>query len=286
MEEKSDRLKLYGQWGIYIALALLWGYCIAALTAVFIERSCMVPPRLAIVKKTVVEKEKRKTIDEYLVSLKSLFPAPSLATPPSGAPGTGTAGQPKVEGPMSLVATIIGEGSALAVINVAKNDEVVSTGQMLGAYKVKEIQRNKVILVDGTQQVVLKMKFGEPEEVSPTPQPSQEVKTDPGVIRKEIGRREFETMINPPDRVAREIGFAPVSRDGKPYGIQLTFVKAGSFLQTIGFQPGDILSSINNKGLYTPEDGMMAYQMMKNEDTVDFKVDRGGRFIQLQIVFK
>lgn len=93
-------------------------------------------------------------------------------------------------------------------------------------------------------------------------------------------------MIDPPDRIAREIGFAPVSRDGKPYGIQLTFVKPGSFLQQMGFMPGDVLSSINNKPLYTPEDGMLAYQMMKNEDTVDFKIDRSGKFMQLQIVFK
>jgi len=156
----------------------------------------------------------------------------------------------------------------------------------VGNFVIKKIEKNRVTILTGGQEVSLKLKFGEQEEeVKPNPSPVPE-NAAPGVVRKEVSRREFETMIDPPDRVAREIGFAPISREGKPYGIQLTFVKPGSFLQTIGFLPGDALLSINNKPLYSIEEGMQAYMMMKNEDTVDFKIDRGGRFINLQIVFK
>jgi len=282
MEDKADRLKAYGQWALTIVLVVLWGYCSASMVVLVVERGYIAAPRLAIVKKTVVETEKVKTLDEYLASLKALFPTPA----PSQAAGDGNQAASADLGPMNLVATIIGDGTALAVIKVAKKDEVVHSGQTLGSYTVKTIFRNKVILANGSQQVVLRMKYGEPDEPKPSPSPAAEAKTDPGVIRRELSRREFEAMIDPPDRIMREIGAASTSRDGKPYGIQLTFVKPGSFFQTIGFMPGDVIASINNKGTYTPEDMLMAYQVIKNEETVDFKVDRGGRFIQLQLVFK
>jgi type II secretion system protein C len=282
MEEKAERLKAYGQWALTILLVVLWGYFIATTVLLLVERRYITAPRLAVVKKTLVEKQKAKTLDEYLAGLKALFPTPA----PTQSTGDGSQPSPADLGPMNLVATIIGDGTALAVINVAKKDEVVSSGQALGTYKVKNIFRNKVILSNGAQQVVLKMKYGEPDEPTPSPSPTAEAKTEPGVIRKEISRREFEAITDPPDKIAREIGGAPTSRDGKPYGIQLTFIKPGSYLQTIGFTPGDVISSINNKSTYTFEEMLMAWQMLKNEDTVDFKIDRGGRFIQLQLVFK
>jgi type II secretion system protein C len=285
MEEKADRLKLIGQWALLLIFAVLGGYFLATTVVLMLEGAYIVPPRLAVVKKAVVEKAKARTLDDYVASMKSIFPAPAQ---PQAGTGTGPGGQqaPAALGPMNLVATIIGDGTSVAVINVAKKDEVVSTGQTLGTYKVKSIFRNKVILEEGSQQVVLRMKFGEPDEPRPLPSPSQDVKSEPGVIKREYSRREFDAIAEHPDKVALEMGFAPVSRDGKAYGMQFTFIKPGSFFQTLGFQPGDIIASINNKSVYTTEEAFQAYQMMKNEDTADFKIDRGGRFIQLQVQFK
>ncbi len=292
MDEKIDKLKVYIQWSVVILLFSLTAYSAASLFLLFMERKMIVPPRMAIVKKIQQEKEKIKTVDDYLAAVKALFPAPVENKTPGGT-GGGQESAPDILSSiasMKLVATIIGEGSSLAVINVAKKDEVVTQGQAVGGFTVKQIIRNKVVLTNGTRDGILRMKFGETEETpqaasaQPSPQPTKE--ETPGVIKKEMSRREFETMIDPPDRIMREVGFATVSRDGKPYGIQVTFVKPGSLLQTLGFLPGDILISANNKTLTSPEEGFTAYQMMKNEDTVDFKVDRQGRFNQLQIVFK
>jgi len=292
MNEKIDSIKTYVQWGVIVLLFALTGYGAARLFVLFTESRMIVPPRMAIVRKIQQQQEKVRTVDESLAAVKALFPAPV----DNKAAGGAAAGPEAVSDIMSslasmkLVATIIGEGSSLAVINVAKKDEVVTQGQTVGGFTVKQIIRNKVVLTNGAKDGILRMKFGEADEVQqaaaaqPSPAPSKD--ETPGIIKKEMSRREFETMIDPPDRVMREVGFATVSRDGKPYGIQITFVKPGSLLQTLGFLPGDILISANNKTLNSPEEGFTAYQMMKNEDTVDFKVDRQGRFNQLQIVFK
>lgn len=292
MNEKIDAIKVYIQWGVVIVIFALTGYSAANLFLLFMENKMIVPPRMAIVKKIQQQKEKLKTADQYLAAVKALFPAPvenKTAGGTSGGPETVSDIMSSLAS-MKLVATIIGEGSSLAVINVAKKDEVVTLGQSVGGFTVKQIIRNKVLLTDGTKDGVLRMKFGETEEkpqtasVQPAPSPAKD--ETPGIIKKEMSRREFETMIDPPDKIMRDVGFATVSREGKAYGIQVTFLKPGSLLQSLGFLPGDILISANNKTLTSPEEGFTAYQMMKNEDTVDFKVDRQGRFNQLQIVFK
>jgi type II secretion system protein C len=285
MDERLEKIKYYAQWALGLFMVVLCGYFSADFVALVMQKKYTQPPRIALAKKVVEEKEKARSLDDYINDMKALFPKPAAAATASTT-GSGQEASSVNLGSLKLVATLIGEDSALAVITVEKKDEVVGVGQTLGNYTVKTIEKNRVILESGGQEMALRLKFGEQEEepkpvASPTPE-----NTTPGLIRKEVSRREFETMTDPPDRVAREVGFAPISREGKPYGIQLTFVKPGSFLQTIGFLPGDVLASINNKSLYTPEEAMLAYQMMKNEDTVDFKIDRGGRFINLQIVFK
>ncbi|MHC9541736.1 MAG: hypothetical protein AB9903_19695 [Vulcanimicrobiota bacterium] len=292
MNEKIDAIKVYIQWGVVVLIFALTGYSAANLFLLFMEKKMIVPPRMAIVKKIQQQKEKLKTAEQYLAAVKALFPAPvenKAATGTSTGPETVSDMMSSLAS-MKLVATIIGEGSSLAVINVAKKDEVVTLGQSVGGFTVKQIIRNKVLLTDGTKDGVLRMKFGEieekPQTASAQPSPSPAKDETPGIIKKEMSRREFETMIDPPDRIMRDVGFATVSREGKPYGIQVTFLKPGSLLQSLGFLPGDILISANNKTLTSPEEGFTAYQMMKNEDTVDFKVDRQGRFNQLQIVFK
>jgi type II secretion system protein C len=292
MNEKIDSIKSYVQWGVIVLLFALTGYGAARLFVLFTESRMIVPPRMAIIRKIQQQQEKIRTVDESLAAVKALFPAP-VDNKAGGAAATGPEAVSDIMSSlasMKLVATIIGEGSSLAVINVAKKDEVVTQGQTVGGFTVKQIIRNKVVLTNGAKDGILRMKFGEADEVQQTaaaqPSPAPSKDETPGVIKKEMSRREFETMIDPPDRVMREVGFATVSRDGKPYGIQITFVKPGSLLQTLGFLPGDILISANNKTLNSPEEGFTAYQMMKNEDTVDFKVDRQGRFNQLQIVFK
>jgi len=292
MNEKIDAVKVYIQWGVVSLIFALTGYIAAILFLLFMEKKLIVPPRMAIVKKVQQEKEKTRTVDEYLAAIKALFPAP-VENKAAGGTSAGPESASDITSSlasMKLVATIIGDGSSLAVINVANKDEVVTLGQQFGGFTVKQIIRNKVLLTDGTRDGVLRMRFGEieekPQTASAPPSPSPVKDETPGVIKKEMSRREFETMIDPPDRIMREVGFATVSREGKPYGLQVTFLKPGSLLQNLGFLPGDILISANNKTLTSPEEGFTAYQMMKNEDTVDFKVDRQGRFNQLQIVFK
>ena len=290
MEEKIGKLQKYTEWGVSLLLVILTGYFSATLFLNILSRKFITAPQMAVVKKAIPEKEKTKTIDEYLQNLKALFPEAVSTTSASQGEGASGGGQDEQQNAaMKLVATILGDGSSLAVINVANKDEVVGEGQTVGQYTVKEITKNLVMLENGGREMTLKMKFGEPDEPKTSPQASrstQVAQTSPGVDIRELSRREFEELTNPPDKVARDIGFAPVSRDNRPYGIQLTFVKPGSLFQKLGFLPGDILKTVNKKPVYSPEDAMMVYQMMKNEDTVDFSVDRGGRFTQIQFVFK
>ena len=51
----------------------------------------------------------------------------------------------------------------------------------------------------------------------------------------------------------------------------------------VGLRPGDVLLKINNKQLTTPEEAMIAYSTIKNENEIVFKIDRDGKVFDLKV---
>jgi len=240
---------------------------------------------LNIVSAPAVETSQTKSLQQYIESITPIFRSETISSDVSEVTQT------VAPSDMKLKATFIGDTVSLAIISVSGKDKTFLTGDVEGNFNIEEILPDRVILTKSgsPESVILRMDYGFAADVPVIH--SQSGNTDGQVSdslsqQKEVSKREFIALLDPPDRIAREVALAPVGRDGNPYGIQMTFVKPGSLIQQMGFVPGDILLSMNNKQLLTPEDGMMAYQTMKNEDSVTFKVERGGSVIGLNINFK
>lgn len=191
---------------------------------------------------------------------------------------------------ITLLGTFIGDSLSAAMVRDGDEEKTVIEGDSVAGMRVLRIEKDRMIVSTGSREHTVRMLYGEKPPAPPEKNVAREdggssSGASPGTVRREVSRREFAALLDPPDRIARDVALAPVSRDGRPYGIQMTYVKPESFMQKMGFQPGDILVNVNNKPLQVPEDGLMAYQMLKNEDKVDFRVDRNGRFFQLQIIF-
>jgi general secretion pathway protein C len=80
--------------------------------------------------------------------------------------------------------------------------------------------------------------------------------------------------------------FLPNSKDGKPYGIKVSYLKPDSFFSKVGLRSGDVLIKTNNKDIKTVEDSFYAYQSFKNEDHLTMEVDRDGQIIKIPMEFR
>lgn len=186
---------------------------------------------------------------------------------------------------LTLKATIVGDTTSVAIFDLSGEKKLLYEGDEIAGMRVVQIESDRVILsksdnVTITAYIKYGMDFSEP---------SKDKSTDSAPAsanRIEISKREFEDMLNPPSKIAKDIVLAPFTKDGNPYGLRMNFVRPGSFMEKMGFRTGDILLSMNNKQLLTPEDGMLAYQTMKNEDSVVFNIERGTSQFKMNIIFK
>jgi len=275
---------------IVLLFFALSGYGVAVLYLHFIESKLTVPPRVTTIKQIPQKSEKLKSVNEYLNGLKALFPPPAEAKAIEGSDGSGanTTDSPSTASSLKLVATIVGDHRSLAVINDTKKDRTVAQWQSIDCYKVKQIISDKAVLTDGTHDIVLRLGCSvsvKPPEGAAKPAPYIPKEIAPGVFQIELARWEFERMIDPPGPCG-ESEMITVARHGRPYGLQIALNVKGSLLENLGFLSGDVILSVNNKSIQTPEEGFTAYQMLKSEEVVDFKIDRKGRICHLKIVFK
>lgn len=66
----------------------------------------------------------------------------------------------------------------------------------------------------------------------------------------------------------------PYASQGQQQGFRLTKLKAGSLLQQIGLQDGDVLRKMNNLELRSPQEALQAYQQLQNAGTLRLEILR------------
>lgn len=288
MQQTEGNLRKYADWGITFLLSIILGYMAASMSVLIIERSLITPPRMAISKPVKLKQEKTRTLSEYLQRLRPLFPEAKPKGESFSSPENQSGSESQTDSSMSLVATIIGERASIAVLELGDSRKIVTDGEIISGYAVKRITRDRVILEKNGKQKVLWMRF-EPlndkkAENQVPDRNKKDAKTD--TVTEVVSRREFNAAIDQPNILAPTISFAPVTRGEKQYGIQIKSIKPGSLMEKMGFHQGDIIVTLNRKSVYSPEEIFMIYQTLKNEEEADFAIDRGGKSIQLHIVFR
>lgn len=78
---------------------------------------------------------------------------------------------------------------------------------------------------------------------------------------------------------AKTTGFGAtlVSRDGKPFGFEISAVRAGSAYAKLGFRNGDIVVAVNGLALISEERAREIYAKLKAANQIAFDIERGGR---------
>ena len=68
-----------------------------------------------------------------------------------------------------------------------------------------------------------------------------------------------------------------VSRDGKPFGFELSAIRTGSVYAKLGFKNGDVVFAVNGLELTSEESAREIYAKVKSANEIAFEIERGGR---------
>ena len=114
---------------------------------------------------------------------------------------------------------------------------------------------------------------------APAPRPAETggsdiVRIDPGTwqIKREKLLEHFSNV----GALSGQATVTPYFAQGQQLGFRLSRLRAGSMLQQIGLQEGDVLQQVNGLALHTPQEALQAYQQLQTESTVRLNILRNN----------
>ncbi|WP_457680941.1 type II secretion system protein GspC [Thermovibrio sp.] len=146
---------------------------------------------------------------------------------------------------------------------------IVSQGQELEGYKVEKVLPDEVLLRRNGKRYALKI-----EEKRPKGEKLVELQNRKSFT---VNRQKIIKQISSGDFL-RYINIVPVKN---PEGLRVNYVNPRSFIYKLGIRPGDIIVSINDIRIKSPEDSFAAFERLKSADTITITVIRRGREVKL-----
>ncbi len=145
---------------------------------------------------------------------------------------------------------------------------VVSEGEEIDGYRLKRVYPEEVVLERGKEEILLQLKGKEEKE-------KRGETTERGNYT--VNRKEIISQISSGDFL-RYISIVPVK---EPQGLKVNYVNPKSFIYKLGIRPGDIILSINEIKIKSPEDSFAAFEKLKSADSITITVLRRGREVKL-----
>lgn len=176
---------------------------------------------------------------------------------------------------------------ALAVIaeRGGATEQLYGQGEELpGSAVIREIHADKVII---SRAGVLETLFldGLPSPTtgkSPTP-PSNRATAAGNNIRPrgdgtnwQINQDYWAERLADVPGLAREVGVEVYKENDQQKGYRLVSLPNGKLLTDLGLQAGDILLSVNGRAMNSVQEGLTAYQQIKNGGQITIEINRGG----------
>ena len=206
---------------------------------------------------------------------------------------------------LKLLGTIVGSNiEPVAFIKdlSKRKQDIYREQDDVGPAKLLHIYRNKVILLyNGREEMLLAFEESElldnvksetPEKVEESKEDKKANKSLSSKIGKKIGpshwvlnKSEVENVFNNASQLLTEIRIIPHFKEGKldnPDGFQMAHVKRGSLFDRMGVKSGDVIRSVNNHMINSPEKAFEAYQMFKSSDSMEIVIERNKKEMTLK----
>ncbi|QRN99754.1 general secretion pathway protein GspC [Archangium violaceum] len=194
---------------------------------------------------------------------------------------------------LKLLGTMTASPPAISLASVyegpaRRTRSVWTGGEVLGA-EVIAIERTRVLILNAGRLEYIGAGSGkgaeskEPRVSSPPAQADAASGID---IRQvgpqvyELSRQEVDTLLANPSDVLMQARIAPVFRDGKPQGFKMFSIRPGSLYVRLGLQNGDTLRRINGLSLEGVEQGLEAFNQLRDASRIELEVERNGQPIR------
>jgi len=167
---------------------------------------------------------------------------------------------------------IIAKKSAL------KDTSIISVGEEYAGYKLKEIELKGVILTKGGKEYRLSLEDQEEKHQKAITKARSKSKQTSNLVedvaQKEVTREDIKTYSNNPSLIWKDIGIKEVMEGKKIAGFKVTRVRAGSKMETLGLQSGDLIIKANNIPLTSINDVLKLYKDIEKIDTLALTILR------------
>ena len=184
-----------------------------------------------------------------------------------------------------LVGTMAGSGHSLAILQWGEETRVCGVGEAFGGCKIVEITAYSVLLKDSKgQNLVLQIGAATPTHspsaapVAPTTAAPRALVTPPA--DDTLSSAELRELI---DGAAQKVSVKPFLRGGEVVGMRVIYSSLDNPLAKLGVRSGDVLLSFNGRTVKTPEDLYPCYQMLRNETTLSFALERNGQPVSFTV---
>jgi len=183
-----------------------------------------------------------------------------------------------------LLGTVTGpQENARAVIEDSgkKVQGLYRVGDAVQNAVIQKIIRGKVVLRVGEKDEVLSMEpveSGEGATASAGPGQTGDTVT--------VARADIHQSLQNINQLLTQARIRPHLKDGKPDGFELSYIKANSFFTQLGLRRGDIIKSINQKPINTPEDAFSFYKAVESGEPLSMDILRGGQSRTIHYRFK
>jgi len=205
-------------------------------------------------------------------------------------------GAPPTRLPLLLRGVVAASEAGLgqAVIEHRKQQELYRVGDDLPAgneVKLAKVMPTQVVISNGGRYELLRL-FDDTGSIGAVPaaplaRPAAAAAKAASVPataeRSRIASAYREQLYRDPKSLADVVRIAAVRRDGELVGYRVNPGRAAQEFETLGFRPGDLVTSVNGLSLSDPANTVRLYQTMRSASEAVFDVKRGEETISLTV---
>ena len=190
---------------------------------------------------------------------------------------------------VQLLGTIAGqdpETSFAIILDKGSNTaDVYGVGDRISGATVKDIIRGMVTITRAGNDEVLTL----PEITTATAPRRSHTPTGranvneyaDGITQKggnsfEIDKRVVDNALGDLSSLISQARIVPHMKDGEIDGFKVYNIKAGSLFKQLGLRNGDVLHNVNGMDISGPEQGLQAFQALRNESNIQIDISRRG----------
>jgi len=101
--------------------------------------------------------------------------------------------------------------------------------------------------------------------------------------RREIDRSLIRDAVRHPEKITRGVRIRPYRKNGRTKGYKFYGVRSSSLLGKLGLRNGDIVHSINDREIRSPQQAMSAYDQLRDADELEIEITRRRKPVTLEI---